>query len=143
MKTKLILFVILTTLSYSVLSQQANKQVEYSKMLIGTWKLDTMKFENFSFPEEYLPIIQERYQQMKDSSIFVFNEDRTYFSRGVNSHTKGSWRITGDGKYILVRIEGKDREERSQIKSISNEKLIMIPMQESASNSKFILKKAE
>lgn len=127
----------------STYSQNANKQVENTKMLIGTWKLDTMKFENFEFPEEYLPLVQERYQQMKDSTLFIFNEDRTYFSSGVNAESHGTWRITSDGKYILVRIKGSEKEEKSKIKSISNSKLIMIPMQESASNSEFILKKSD
>lgn len=140
-KIKFLSLIILVFVTSIVYSQQSKKQTEFSEMLIGSWKLDTMEIKDFQVPEEMMPFVTERYNKMKEEALFVFNEDFTYFSKGLGSEMKGVWSISRNGKYIIVSIEGREKEERTEIISITPVQLIMTPAQSSSSNSKFTLSK--
>ncbi len=142
MKKKRILLLLMLTLCTSVLfAQQNRKQVEFSQMLIGSWQLDTMEIKDFQVPEEMMPFLTERYNKMKEESLFVFNEDFTYFSTGMGSDIKGTWSISKNGKFIIISIEGREKEERTEILSISSSRLVMAPAQAGSTNSTFTLSK--
>lgn len=141
--TKIAAILILLLSSNLIFGQQVSKKSEYSKLLVGTWKLDNMEFKDSNIPEEYLDLLMKKYEEIKDSIVFVFNEDKTYFSKGIGASKTGVWQVAEDGKYVIVTIDGKSEGEKTRILKITNNELIMAPMQEHSTNSKFTLYRYE
>lgn len=144
MKTiKFYTLIVILFFSVNVFAQQGKKQAEYSQMLVGTWKIDTMEIKDFQVPPEYLPLIIDRYNKMKENAFFQFNEDKTYHSEGIGGLSKGQWKLSNDAKFIIVTLAETGKEEKSQILQLTEKQLIMAPVQQNSSNSKVTLFKVQ
>ena len=141
MKKLFFLTIILLT-TVILFAQEDNLIENYNNYLVGTWRLDTMEIKGAEIPPEYLPIIIEQYNKMKEKSRFIFDNDFKYTSIGTQSTKNGTWRISDDSRFILVKIDGNENEEKSRIIKLSSDSLIMAPTNQNSSNSTIYLYKS-
>ncbi|MDD2198544.1 MAG: hypothetical protein PHE08_02335, partial [Bacteroidales bacterium] len=83
----------------------------------------------------------EKFREIKDLTSFIFEKNKSYSNKTLKGLEKnGKWRISPDGKKIIVRLENTGKDETSKIELLSNDSLIISPLEES-SNSKVVLYK--
>jgi hypothetical protein len=141
MKKLFFLTIILLT-TVILFAQEDNLTENYNNYLVGTWRLDTMEIKGAEIPPEYLPIIIEQYNKMKEKSRFIFDNDFKYTSIGTQTTKNGTWRISDDSRFILVKIEGSENEEKSRIIKLTSDSLVMAPTNQNSSNSTIYLYKS-
>jgi hypothetical protein len=95
------------------------------ELLAGTWKFDNMELGE-NVPEEEKAFIKEMIPEMKGSTNYSFNEngELSISSKtlgGENAVTKGTWKISEDGKKFTTVIAGVETTE--EIAELSKSKL--------------------
>lgn len=140
---KLLLIILISLFGYINLLAQSNKTniKELENMLIGTWKVDTIYLKTELNLGAYYELYVEKFREIKDLTSFIFEKNKSYSNKTLKGLEKnGKWRISPDGKKIIVRIDDTGKDETSKIELLSNDSLIISPLEES-SNSKVVLYK--
>ncbi|HRW21623.1 MAG TPA: DUF5004 domain-containing protein, partial [Bacteroidales bacterium] len=140
---KLLLIILISLFGYINLLAQSNKTniKELENMLIGTWKVDTIYLKTELNLGAYYELYVEKFREIKDLTSFIFEKNKSYSNKTLKGLEKsGKWRISPDGKKIIVRLENTGKDETSKIELLSNDSLIISPLEES-SNSKVVLYK--
>lgn len=141
---KILILIVLLGLAYSNLFCQSQNKTgikDIEQMLIGTWKVDTIHLKTDLNLGAYYELYVEKFKEIKEFTTFRFEKNKTYTNKGLKGiEKKGKWRITPDGKRIIVKMNDTGKDESSKIDYISKDSLIISPLEES-SNSKVVLYK--
>lgn len=133
--------ILLMTLSQKVLGQN-NLQEKRTDLLQGTWKIDTM-YIDFEMSEEMLTLYQDKFETIKAETSFVFNADSTYTKISSQAPRNGHWRISPNGNMIIIQFDDSDEISRTLIDELNESNLVMIPVDQSAQNSRVELVKVQ
>jgi hypothetical protein len=123
------------------LNAQTSLQEKHKTYLTGQWKIDTM-YMDLDLSEEYMKVFKQKYKELKDSTKFIFNADGTYKKLSLDPARTGRWRITPDGKTIIIEFDDSDEISRTSINSLTATKLDMRPVND-ATNNRVLLYKIE
>jgi hypothetical protein len=144
MNKKIFITLLIGIFSFSCLFGQSQKKIgikDVEQMLIGTWKVDTIHLKPDLDLGAYYDLYVEKFKEIKEFTVFNFEKNKTYTNKGLKGiEKKGKWRITPDGKRIIVKMNDTGKDESSKIDYISKDSLIISPLEES-SNSKVVLYK--
>jgi len=131
--------VMLTGLS----AHSQNLKADYTKKIVGTWKVDSLEIGNFNLSPEYEAIIKQKMPEIIAMTEVRFNSNKKYYKQGMEGTTEGTWEISKDGVYVLVKLNGESTISRTKIITLTDSKLIMSPDDENATNSKAYLYKVK
>lgn len=118
-------------------------QASYTKMIVGTWKVDSLELGNLKLSPEYQKIVKEKMAEIIATTEVKFSSNKKYLKKGMEGTTEGIWSISKDGQHILIKTNGKSEVSKSIIISITNDKLIMAPDDPNAVNSKAYMYKVK
>ncbi len=142
MKKKLLLITtILLIVCGTTFSQ--NVKTQYVKDIVGTWKVDSLDIGSFNLSPQYEVILREKMPEIIAQTEVIFTDNKKYFKQGFEGKTQGSWDISKDGAYILVKLDGEAKVTRTKIVKLTSDKMIMAPDDENAVNSKAYLYKVK
>ncbi|HOE39917.1 MAG TPA: lipocalin family protein [Bacteroidales bacterium] len=128
---------------FSVNSFAQNVGANNSKMIIGKWKIDSLDVGDSPLAVQYKQIVEEKMAQIIETTEVLFYPNKKYLKKGFDGTTEGTWRISKDGQYVSVKIKGRDKEDRTKIISITDDKLIIAPDDPNAVNAKVYMYKAK
>jgi len=92
--------------------------------LIGEWKIIDIKTTS-EIPDDQLDAYKEALEGMKESSKMVYNSDGTYEKTISEMTTKGSWKISEDGKTLTEKSE-EGITESVVVAELSDKKLVTV-----------------
>lgn len=118
-----------------MLSAQNNLQEQNQNYLQGTWLIDTM-YIDFEMSEQLMQIYTEKFQEIKQQTSFEFHPDGTYEKVSGADVKKGNWRISPNGKMIIIKFVGSDEISRTHIGHIDSVSMTMAPVDDAVQNSK-------
>ena len=118
-----------------MLSAQNNLQEQNQKYLQGTWLIDTM-YIDFEMSEQLLEIYVEKFQEIKQQTRFEFHPDGKYQKISANDIREGNWRVSPNGKMIIIQFLGNDEISRTHIGHLDSVSMTMVPVDNSAQNSR-------
>lgn len=121
---------------------QTNLQETRTELLQGTWMIDTM-YIDFDMSEEMFVLYQEKFETIKAETSFVFNADSTYTKNSNQAPRHGRWRISPNGNMIIIQFKDSDEISRTLIDQLDENHLVMIPVDQSAQNSRVELVKVQ
>lgn len=133
-------FLIVSTTQITI-SQNVKKL--YSDYLVGTWKLDSLEFGNYNLAPQYQEMIKQKLPEIMEKTEVTFTKDKRYFKKGIEGEKHGAWSISTDGKYVLVKLDGETKVEKTLIISLTNDRLILAPDDPTATNSKAYMYKVK
>ncbi len=142
MKLKSLLLICVALFFTSALFSQ-NQKKDFEKFIVGKWKVDSLEIGNFNLAPQYEAIIKEKLPQIIESTEVIFYPNKKYYKKGFEGTTEGTWTMSKDGQYISVKIKGKDKEDRTKVILLTNNKLILAPDDENAVNSKAYMYKVD
>jgi len=128
---------------FSINSFAQNVGANNSKMIIGKWKIDSLDVGDSPLAVQYKQIVEEKMAQIIETTEVLFYPNKKYLKKGFDGTTEGTWRISKDGQYVSVKIKGRDKEDRTKIISITDDKLIIAPDDPNAVNAKVYMYKAK
>ncbi len=144
MNSKRFFILILLTACFSIHSfAQKNIQKKYTNLLEGTWLVDSLELGDLNLTPEYRKIVQEKLREVIDKTQIQFNPGQKYHKDGVKISEDGTWSVSPDGKYIIIKLEGSSERSKSKIIEISEKKLIIAPENPESTNSKVYLYKKD
>ncbi len=133
--------IVLLMISASAFTQ--NLKSDYSKKIVGTWKVDSLEIGNFNLSPQYEAMLREKMPEIIAMTEVRFTSNKKYYKQGFEGTTEGTWDISKDGTYVLVKLNGESNVTRTKIVSLTDTKLIMAPDDENAANSKAYLYKVQ
>ena len=122
------------------LKAQNDLQAINTNYLQGTWLIDTM-YLDFELSEQMMSVYAERFRELKETTRFVFREDGTYEKVSKDAPRTGTWEISPNGNMIIIHFDDSDETSRTLISVLDESHLTMLPVDESAQNSKVELVK--
>jgi hypothetical protein len=128
----ILLMLILNSL---MLNAQDDLQEQNHQYLQGTWLIDTM-YIDFEMSEQLLEIYAEKFQEIKLKTRFEFHPDGKYEKISGTDIKEGNWRISPNGKMIIIQFVGSDEISRTHIGSLDSISMTMIPVDNAAQNSR-------
>jgi len=135
----LVVLVFLSTIAFS----QQNVKKDYIKLLQGTWKVDSLEIGSFNLSPQYEEIVRQKMPEIIANTEVQFNPRKRYYKRGFEGETEGTWDVSDDGKYILVKLNGESGITKTKIVSISEDKLVIAPDDPKSANSRAYMYKAD
>jgi len=94
-----------------------------SNNIVGKWKLANFE-NNMQVPEESKAQYEQMMAEMKKTSYFDFKNDGTYEINMAGTVSKGTWKVSDDGKKLTTKEDGKDKEDMMDISEMSGNKLV-------------------
>lgn len=140
-KIKYILIVACILVSASAFSQ--NTKDECEKMIEGTWKVDSLDIGSFNLSPQYAEIVKQKLPEIIESTEVVFGKRKKYKKTGFEGETTGTWSISKDGAYVLVKLDGDSKVTKTKIVKLTDEKLIIAPDNEDSANSRAYMYKVK
>lgn len=137
-KTQLILLILLS--SVMTINAQTNLQKTNTKLLQGTWKIDTMYLET-DLSEVTMALYAKRFKEIKENTRFVFSKTGEYKKISSKKDKLGKWEINSNGRTIIINFNDSDEISRTSIRELTNNKLVMVPLNKMAQNTKVELSK--
>lgn len=117
----------------SVFSQ--NLQKKYSELIIGTWKIDSLDINSYKLSPEYETLVRQKMPEFIEHIEIQFLKNNIYHKKGNEGEKKGTWSISEDGKYVLVKIDGETKVSKTAIVKLTEDKLIIAPENPNSINS--------
>ncbi|HOZ29827.1 MAG TPA: lipocalin family protein [Bacteroidales bacterium] len=139
---QIILIIATIIISYGNIFSQ-NLKSEYTKMIVGTWKVDSLEIGSFNLSPQYEEMIRQKMPEIIAMTEVRFMSNKKYFKQGFEGTTEGRWDISQDGQFIIVKSNNSSDVSRTKIVSLTNDKLIMAPDDENSVNSKAYLYKVQ
>jgi len=136
----ILIYIFASSIGYTQNKAKSDLCVYNEKLMVGTWKMDTIYLKENINLGDYKELYDQKFRELKDSTVFYFRNDYTYERVAKGQSTKGTWSISNDGTLIIVKMIGKEAEEKSRILELTKTNLVMSPMSES-SNSKVVMHK--
>jgi len=133
---------ILLMMNNQKVNAQNNLQDQNQIFLQGTWLIDTM-YIDFEMSEQLLEIYSEKFQDIKEKTRFEFLADGVYRKISGPDVKEGKWRISPNGKMIIIQFLGSDEISRTHIGHLDSVSMTMLPVDNSAQNSKVELIKQQ
>jgi hypothetical protein len=124
-----------------MLSAQNNLQEQNQNYLQGTWLIDTM-YIDFEMSEQMMAIYAEKFQEIKQKTRFEFHPGGKYMKVSGSDVKEGNWRISPNGKMIIIQFVGSDEISRTHIGHLDSISMTMVPVDQTAQNSRVELIKA-
>ncbi len=134
-----LIFISIATIGFS----QKNLKSEYAKMLKGTWKVDSMDIGNFNLSPEYEEIVRQKLPEIIAKTEVQFKSGNKYYKKGFEGEREGTWSISDNGQFILVKLNGDSKISKTKIIELSDTKLILAPEDPNSANSKAYMYKAK
>ncbi|MDD2634379.1 MAG: lipocalin family protein [Bacteroidales bacterium] len=134
-----LIFISIAILSFS----QKNIKSEYAKMLKGTWKVDSMDIGNFNLSPEYEAIVRQKLPDIIAKTEVQFKSGNKYYKKGFEGEREGTWSISDNGHFILVKLKGDSKISKTKIIELNDTKLILAPEETSSANSKAYMYKVK
>ena len=138
--TRILTTILLVLIPLLSLKGQSDLQEKHESYLTGRWKIDTM-YMDLDLSEEYMKVFEQKFKRLKDSTEFVFNADGSYKKLSLEPPRTGKWRITPDGKTIIIEFDDSDEISRTSINSLTETKLDMRPASDATNNRVLLYKK--
>jgi hypothetical protein len=130
-------------ISASLVFGQKNIKSEYTKMLQGTWKVDSLEIGSFNLSPEYEEIVRQKMPEIIAMTEVQFSARKKYYKRGFEGETEGNWEVSKDGEFIIVKQKNEAKLSKTRIIKITEDKLIIAPEDPSSANSKAYLYKVK
>lgn len=92
--------------------------------MVGEWKITDIKTTS-EIPDDQLDTYKEALEGMKESSKMIYNSDGTFEKTISEMTTKGTWKISEDGK-TLTEISEEGINESVQVLELSYNKLVTV-----------------
>jgi hypothetical protein len=140
-KIKFLLIGISIFIFANAFSQSRNLKAEYTKLIVGTWKVDSLEIGSFNLSPEYQEIVKQKLPEIIANTEVVFKANKDYSKKGFEGSTSGKWEISKDGDYVLVKLDGSGTVSRTKIISLTSTKMVMAPDDENSANSRAFLYK--
>ncbi|MEN8122830.1 MAG: DUF5004 domain-containing protein [Bacteroidota bacterium] len=118
---KKIFISLLVIVSFALISSCSKSPAEN---MVGEWKITDIQTTD-EIPDEQLEVYKEAIEGMKESSKMVYNNDGTYEKTISEMTTKGTWKISEDGKTLSETSE-EGTNESVQIVELSENKLVTV-----------------
>ncbi|PLX07140.1 MAG: hypothetical protein C0596_12150 [Marinilabiliales bacterium] len=134
---------LLALIFVSTLAFSQNLKKDYIKMLEGTWKVDSLEIGSFNLSPEYEEIVRQKMPEIIAMTEVQFKSRKRYYKKGFEGETEGTWDVSNDGKFILVKINGESKITKTRIIEISDEKLIIAPEDPNSANSRAFMYKVD
>lgn len=133
------LIIIPLTLIVSLCSAQ-NAHKLNSKLIQGTWQLDSMYIGGQQLPEPLLKKIYDQMQESKKYTTYYFCKDGKYANATKSKTVEGTWELSPSGDTLRLMIPdktitntilyiGKDSlaiEPQNETKEVENSKIFLI-----------------
>lgn len=133
-KIKYLLIAVSILVSASAFSQ--NIKSDYEKKILGSWKVDSLDIGSFNLSPEYAEIVKEKLPQIIAMTQVEFGKKKKYHKTGFDGETKGTWSISKDGAFVLIKLDGESKVSKTKIIKLTDDKLIIAPDNEESANSK-------
>lgn len=91
--------------------------------IVGEWKITDIQTTS-EIPEDQLEAYKEALDGMKESSKMVYNADGTYKKTISEMTTKGTWKISEDGKTLTEKSD--DGIESISISELTDKKFVSV-----------------
>lgn len=137
----LLVTIVMLVITGSVFSQ--NLKSQYTKNIVGTWKVDSLDIGSFNLSPQYEALLRDKMPEIIAMTEVKFTSGKKYHKKGFEGETEGTWDISKDGAYILVKLNGESKVTRTKIVMLTEDKMIMAPDDENAVNSKAYLYKVK
>ncbi|MDD4150692.1 MAG: lipocalin family protein [Bacteroidales bacterium] len=134
-----ILFIAIATISFS----QKDIKSEYSKMLKGTWKVDSLDISSINLSPEYEEIVRQKMPEIIAITEVQFKSGNKYYKKGFEGEREGTWSVSDNGEFILLKLNGDSKISKTRIVKLTEDKLILAPEEPSSVNSKAYMYKAK
>lgn len=122
-------------ISISAFSQQDIKS-EYTNLIIGTWKLDSIDMGSFNLSPEYAEIVKQKLPEIIAMTEVEFAKRKKYYKKGFDGEVQGKWSISNDGAFVLIVLDGETAVTKTKILELTEDKLIIAPDNDESANSK-------
>lgn len=132
-----ITYSILLIISLVGLSTSAFKFKQVNEdLIVGKWK-----FENYIPSKITDKVKHEAYVKFqKENSSMIFNEDKSFLVSNGKQELKGTYKISSDGKQLLVTDEKTKTEKVKIIEFLSEDKCILAEKTKDGFNKSYIFK---
>lgn len=141
MKTRGFLYLVFFVTALNLNAQNLKKQ--YSEMIVGTWKIDSLEIGNYKLSPEYEALVRQKLPEIIESTEVVFSKNKKYTKKGIEGVKTGTWDISSDAKYVLVKLDGETKVSKTVIVQLNDNKLIMAPDDPNSVNSKVYMYKSK
>jgi RNA-binding protein YlmH len=141
-KLRMILIMAFVVLSISAFSQN-NLKGEYTKLIQGTWKVDSLEIGSFNLSPEYEEIVRQKMPEIIAMTEVQFNSRKKYLKKGFEGTKEGTWSISDDGEFVLVKLNGETKVSKTRIIKLTDEKMILAPEDANSANSKAYMYKVK
>jgi nicotinic acid mononucleotide adenylyltransferase len=122
------------------INAQTTLQKTNTKLLQGTWIIDTMYLET-AHSDVTMALYAKRFKKLKETTTFVFTETGEYKKISSKKDKLGKWKINSNGKTIIINFNNSDEISQTSIRKLTDNKLIMVPLSKMAQNTKVELSK--
>jgi hypothetical protein len=111
----------------TIVSLSSCNMNDKSKILVGTWRVENVKF-NKPIPPQMQTYIQSQIEFMKGNQRTTYNADGTFTDVQPQKTGKGQWDFSKDGK-IIYSTDEMGKTIRYMIQELSKDKLTysMVP----------------
>ncbi|MBN2777667.1 MAG: lipocalin family protein [Bacteroidales bacterium] len=141
-KIRMIMIMAFVVLSISAFAQN-NLKGEYTKLIQGTWKVDSLEIGSFNLSPEYEEIVRQKMPEIIAMTEVQFNSRKKYLKKGFEGTKEGTWSISDDGQFVLVKLNGETKVSKTRIIKLTDEKMILAPEEANSANSKAYMYKAK
>lgn len=141
-KLRMILIMAFVVMSISAFSQN-NLKGEYTKLIQGTWKVDSLEIGSFNLSPEYEEIVRQKMPEIIAMTEVQFNSRKKYLKKGFEGTKEGTWSISDDGEFVLVKLNGETKVSKTRIIKLTDDKMILAPEDANSANSKAYMYKVK
>ncbi|MDR2836576.1 MAG: hypothetical protein LBV69_10375 [Bacteroidales bacterium] len=140
---KISFIISILSITLNAIAQKEEIQEKYEKMMIGTWKVDSLELKLANLAPEYQEFAREKTKQIIPTIEISISEDHKYSMKGMPGVKNGIWGISKDGKLLNVKPIDNKPIEKSKIISLTEDKMIIQPLNPNSGNSKAYLYKVK
>ncbi len=137
MKTIYLIILLPMMLLCSLCSAQSDKN---TKLIEGTWQLDSMYIGGQELPEPLLRKVYEKMNETKQYTTYYFGEDGKYVNATKTKTIEGKWELSSTGdtltlilpdktivnKILHIDTDSLAIEPQDETKGVENGKIFMV-----------------
>lgn len=141
-----LLIAIFIIISKITMSQNENIYDKYSRLIVGTWKVDSLSInkqvlENMA--DDFKALAKQKLKEIVPNVEINVTSDKKWTTKGFPSLSSGVWEISKDGTTLSVKPLNDGPIQKSKIISITENKMIIEPINEKSINSAVYLYKVK
>jgi len=119
------------------LNAQAKKELnKFEKMLVATWKVDSISIPMNNLAPEYQALAKQKMQEILPNIELIISSDQKYSMKGWTGVKDGIWTISKDGQILSVKPLDDKPVEKTKVILLTDEKLILESLNDKAKSTK-------